>query len=591
MRLWTKRLLLLSRKKSFSFLNLVTFSEERTLMMLAVVVGLSSGVSAFIFKHMIDGVYHFCCEAGRAGHISSGRWYAIFLPAAGGLLGGLLIYYFARGVKGHGVAESIYALRRRGGRSNPRVVLVRAVASALTIGTGGSAGTEGPTIQIGSAVGSSIGQLFHVTPAYLKTLAAAGAAAGLAAVFNAPIGAVIFAMEVLLREFTTQAFSVVVFASVIGAVTSHILLGDNTFLPTPSFGIEHPAELGLYFLLAIVAALLSTGFIKTLLKVEDFFYVVKKIPEPLKPMIGGMFVGVMGFYVPMILGAGYFQVTDVLSPERDAQPWSMLFLLLLIAGKIVATSVTLGSGGSGGDLLPSLFIGAMMGSLFGQAAQTIFPNIGPTGAYALVGMGLMFAAVVSAPFTAIVMMFEITQDYRIVLPLMFSVTVTMIMCRQMGEIGLYARVLLKRGVNLAGGDAHDPVMTVTAREVMVKNVEIVWENMSVEKLSQIIDESHHTGFPVVNGRGELSGMVTYVEIHKAYQDGIDLKNTRISHIMRKNLPVAFPDDVLVDVVRLMQEHKTDRISIVESDSPTRLIGLITRANIMTAYQPSFKPAK
>ncbi len=557
-------------------------------MLLAVVIGLSSGISAFLFKHMIDGVHHFCCESGGTGNFLSGRWYRIFFPAIGGLLGGLVIYYLAKGASGHGVAESIYALRRKGGRSKARVVIAKSIASAFTIGTGGSAGTEGPTIQIGSAVGSIICQWFKVSNTYLKTLTAAGAAAGLAAVFNAPIGAVIFAMEVLLREFTTQAFSVVVFSSVIGAVTSHILLGDNTFLPTPSFGIEHPAELGLYFLLGIVAALVSTGFIKNLLWTEEFFEKLKKIPAPLKPMIGGLLVGLMGFFVPKVLGAGYFEVTDILLPDRDLHPWGMGLLLLLIVGKIIATSLTLGSGGSGGDLLPSLFIGAMMGSLFGQVAQTIFPNIAPTGAYALVGMGLVFAVVASAPFTAIVMMFEITQDYRVVLPLMFSVTVAMIMSRQMGEIGLYGRVLLKRGVNLAGGDVHDPVMSVTAKEVMVKNVEIVGQNMTVEKLSQIIDQSHHTGFPVVNGQGELSGMVTYVEIHKAHMDKLELKNTFIEQIMRKDLPVSFPDDVLVDVVRQMQESKTDRVTVVEPDNIKRIVGLITRANIMTAYHTSFK---
>ncbi len=231
MSLRLKRAILRSRKSGFHFLNLVTLSEERTLMMLAVVVGLASGISAFIFKHMIDGVYHFCCSADPSLNLSSGHW------SIGGLLGGLVIYFFAKEAKGHGVPEAIYAIRRRGGRGRPRVVLVKSVASAFTIGTGGSAGTEGPIIQIGAAVGSSIGQLFNVSPAYLKTLAAAGAAGGMAAVFNAPIAAVIFAMEVLLREFTTQAFSMVVFSSVIASVTSHILLGDNTFLPTPAFGL------------------------------------------------------------------------------------------------------------------------------------------------------------------------------------------------------------------------------------------------------------------------------------------------------------------------------------------------------------------
>ncbi len=588
MRLRLKRAILRSRKKSFHFLNLITLSEERTLMMLAVVVGLTSGVSAFIFKHMIDGVYHFCCGAGPSADLFSGHWYRVFLPAIGGLLGGLLIYFFAKEAKGHGVPEAIYTLRRRGGRGRPRVVFVKSVASAFTIGTGGSAGTEGPIIQIGAAVGSSIGQLFNVSPAYLKTLAAAGAAGGMAAVFNAPIAAVIFAMEVLLREFTTQAFSMVVFSSVIASLTSHVLLGDNTFLPTPGFGIEHPAELGLYFILGIIAAPLASFFAKALLWSEEFTDQWKKIPDPIKAMIGGLIVGVIGLFIPMILGAGYFEVTNVLSSEGGGVKWGMLLLLSLVIGKIISTSVTLGSGGSGGILMPSLFIGAMMGSLYGQFVHTLFPGIAPAGAYALVGMALIFSVVANAPVTAIVMMFEITQDYRIVLPLMFSVTITMLMARQIGEVGIYARVLLKRGVHLDGGDVHDPVMSVTAKEVMVKNVEIVGQSMTVARLSEIIDQSHHTGFPVINGQGDLVGMVTYIEIHKAYQEGGDLQKMLIEKIMRKDVPLSYPEDVLVDVVRRMEASKTDRIAVVEPDNPKRLVGLITRANIMSAYHPSFK---
>jgi len=580
----SKRALILSRRYGYGLFNLITLSEERTLAILAVLVGLTSGISAFFFKHMIDGVHHFCCASEISEAVFTGHWYRMILPAVGGLLGGLVIYYFAKEAKGHGVPEAIYTLRKRGGKGRPRVVLVKSIASALTIGTGGSAGTEGPIIQIGAAVGSSVGQWFHVSPRYLKTLAAAGAAGGMAAVFNAPIAAVIFAMEVLLREFTTQAFSMVVFSSVIASVTSHILLGDNTFLPTPSFGIEHPAELGLYFVLAIMAAPLASLFTKVLLWSEEFAERWTKVADPLKPMIGGFLVGIMGLFIPMIMGAGYFEVTAILSPEGGAS-WGMLLLLSLVIGKIIATSITLGSGGSGGILMPSLFIGAMMGSLFGQFAHTIFPNIAPAGAYALVGMGLIFSVVANAPVTAIVMMFEITQDYRIILPLMFSVTITMLMAKQMGEIGIYARVLLKRGLRIDGGDVHDPVMSITAAEVMVKNVEIVWENMTVNKLMKFIEKSHHVGFPVVNAQGELTGMVTYAEIHKAVQGKLDTEKVLIDQIMRRDIPRVHPEEILVDVVKQMQESHTDRVAVVEAEQPKRLVGLITRSNIMAAYQP------
>ncbi len=588
MSLRARRFFLRFRRTGFNLFNLITLSEERTLAVLAVVIGLSSGLSAFVFKYMIDGVHHLCCDVESSAALFSGQWYRIFLPAIGGLLVGLLLYYFDRNAEGRGVPEVIYTLRKRGGRVRHRVALLTSMASALTIGTGGSAGAEGPIIQIGASVGSTIGQWFHVAPRYLKTLAAAGAAGGLAAVFNAPIGGVLFAMEVLLREFKGQAFSLVVFSSVIASVTSHILLGDNTFLPSPSFGIQHPAELGLYFVMGLLAAPLAKLFVMTLLWAESLFHRLNKVPRPLLPMIGGLLVGLIGLLIPTVLGSGHHELTGIMSGETDLAQKGVLFIAMLMAGKMIATSITLGSGGSGGDLMPSLFIGAMMGSLFGQLAHGFFPEIAPEGAYALVGMALLFSVVANAPITAVVMMFEITQDYRIIIPLMFSVTIAMLMARQMGEIGIYGRELLKRGVRLDGGEVHDPIMMFTVGEIMVRQVEIVWQNMTVEKLMQFIDKSHHTGFPVINAQGELIGLVTYAEIQQAYQQEIDVKTAVIDTIMRKDLPVITPDDVLVDVVKQMQAYHTDRLAVVEIDSPKRLVGLVTRANIMSAYQLSAK---
>jgi len=584
-----KRRIARVRRSGFSFFNLITLSEERTLMMLAVIVGLSSGLSAFVFKRMLDGVQHLFRDPNMPGHLASAHWLRMFFPAIGGLLVGLLFYYFDRDAKGHGTPEIIYAIRRMGGRIRSRVAFLTSVTSALTIGTGGSAGPEGPIIQIGASVGSSIGQLFHVSPSYLKTLAAAGAAGGLAAVFNAPIAAVIFALEVLLREFKVQVFSMVVFSSVIASITSHVLLGNNTFLPTPPFGIQHPAELGLYFLLGLIAAPVAKAYAVTMLWMAHQFSAWKTIPRPLKPMIGGLLVGIIGLIFPMILGSGHLEVTAALSTDTDLFQSGFSFLLFLIFGKIIATSLTIGSGGSGGDLMPSLFIGAMMGTVFGKGAHLFFTNIAPTGAYAVVGMALVFSVVTNAPVTAIMMMFEITQDYRIILPLMFSVTIAMLMAKQMNEIGIYGRVLLQRGLRIDGGDVHDPVMRVTAAEVMVKNIELVWQNMTVEKLTQVIEEGHHTGFPVVNAQGELLGMITYMEVHKAVQDQLDMKKVLIDQIMRKDISTVFPDDVLVDVVRKMQESHTDRIAVVEPDNPKRLLGLITRSNILSIYETAADP--
>jgi len=565
--------------------DLLTFSQERTLSILVVIVGLTTGISAYIFKRLIDGVHHLCCGSELSTLIFSGQWYRVVLPAAGGLLTGLIIHNFALDAGGHGISRVIYSLKRLGGRIRSRVAVAKSLTSAFTIGTGGSAGPEGPIIQIGASVGSTFGQWFNLPSHYMKTLVAAGAAGGFSAVFNAPIAAVIFSMEILLGDFSSQAFSMVVISSVIASVTSHVLLGDEIFLPTPSFGIEHQGELGLYFLLGILSVPLARLFIKTQFFSEELFKRFKKVPKPLRPMIGGLLVGIFGLFVPMILGSGHHEIMSVVSTGDDSTRWTFTFLLILGLGKMVSTSVTLGSGGSGGTLTPCLFIGATMGTLFANAARLVFPNIAPSGAYALVGMGTFFAAVVHAPFTAIIMMFEITHDYRIVIPLMFSVTIAMIMSRQIGALGLDALVLLKKGIHLDEVKTHDPLKDVTAGEVMVKDVETVSQTMTMEKLAQFMEHSSHTGFPVVNAKRELQGMIIYSDVHHAIDDGLNPGEVPVKQIMQKKIPTAFTEEDLGTVVKRMQEFDVDRISIVDPDNPKRLIGLITRTNIISAYQP------
>lgn len=568
--------------------NLITLSEQRELAVLSVAVGLSSGVSAFLFKRLLDAVHHFCCSSDLTARFLLFHWFWALLPAVGGLLAGLLIFRYAPEAKGHGVAEVVFSLKQRGGRIRPRVALVKTVASALTIGTGGSAGPEGPVIQIGAAIGSSVGQWLGLPPSYLRTLVAAGAAGGVAAVFNAPIAAVIFSMEVLLREFTAQAFSMVVLSSVIASVTSHLLLGEGIFLPTPPFGIEHPGELGLYFLLGALAAEMARGFVKSMTFMEEQFARWNRVTEPFKPMVGGFFVGMLGLSIPMILGAGYSETTSMILTGSAPVRFSLLFLLLLMIGKIVATSLTLGSGGSGGILMPLLFVGATMGNLFGQVANFLLPGISPPGAYSLVGMGLMFACVVQAPFTAIVLMFEITRDYQIVIPLMFSVTIAVLIYRQRGSVGLEEYALLKRGVRLEEMGHPDPLTKVTADEVMVREVESVSPHMTLEEFIGFILQSPHSGFPVVDGDGTLLGLITYAEAHRALSDGTASKETSIDQMMRRNIAVAYPQEYLAGVVKRMQEFQVDRIPVVGKENPRRMIGLLTKSNVLAAYQMALK---
>ncbi|MEN8161935.1 MAG: chloride channel protein, partial [Myxococcota bacterium] len=349
-------------------------------------------------------------------------WFWLLLvPALGATLAAPLIYFLAREAKGHGVPEVMESIALRGGAIRPRVVLVKALASALTIGSGGSVGREGPIVQIGSALGSSVGQLLRMPGRHLRTLVGCGAAAGIAAAFNAPIAGALFAVEVILGDFAVPQFSPIVIASVVATVISRYFYGDFPAFEVPPYQLVSPFELGPYMLAGVAAGVVGVVFIRVLYASEDFFERLR-IPELLKLPIGGLCVGAIAIFLPHVYGVGYSTINDALT---GALPLGLLVLLL--GAKIMATSLTLGSGGSGGIFAPSLFLGAMTGGAIGTIVHQIFPeSTASSGAYALVVMGAVVAATTHAPITAIIIIFELTKEIAIVPPLMASCVISTI---------------------------------------------------------------------------------------------------------------------------------------------------------------------
>ncbi|MGB5893574.1 MAG: chloride channel protein, partial [Ignavibacteriaceae bacterium] len=369
--------------KTLAFLERLRLTEHTFMIIIAIIIGVLAGFAAIGIRALILAISNisFTGDGNLLENIMSTSWYWIILiPIIGGLIVGPIIHFFAPEAKGHGVPEVMQAILLKGGVIRGRVAFVKTIASAITIGTGGSVGREGPIIQIGSSLGSIAGQFFRVPGKKLKTLVACGAAAGIAAAFNAPIAGALFAVEIILMDFAVAQFSPIVISSVMATVISRSFEGDFAAFIVPKYELISPYEIGFYFILGALSGVVSYLFIKALYFSEDYFDNKLKFPEYLKPVLGGLGVGIVALIFPQIMGVGYDTINNALFGNMI---WYIALALVFI--KILATSLTLGSGGSGGIFAPSLFMGAMLGYFFGSFVHQYFPDISASpGAYALV---------------------------------------------------------------------------------------------------------------------------------------------------------------------------------------------------------------
>jgi CIC family chloride channel protein len=407
------------------------------MVLVAIACGLAGALGAVVFRFLIRSVQAAFFEGaeGLSSMLDEGvlaeaqdplavaqglAWYwRVAIPAAGGLVVGPLIYFFAREAKGHGVPEVMAAVALRGGVIRSRVVAIKALASAVSIGSGGSVGREGPIVQIGSALGSTLGQILRVPASQMRTIVGCGAAAGVSATFNAPIAGALFAAEVVVGNFGVAQLSPIVISSVVATVVSRFFLGNHPAFPVPAYELVSPFELFPYMFVGFVAGFVALAFMKALYATEDLFDRTP-IPEYLRAAVGGALVGCIGIAFPNVFGVGYSTISAALASELPAT-----LLGALVAAKIVATSITIGSGGSGGIFAPSLFLGAATGGFFGTFIHQWFPeSTASSGAYALVTMGAVVAAATHAPITAIIMIFELTQTITIIPPLMAACVVS-----------------------------------------------------------------------------------------------------------------------------------------------------------------------
>ncbi len=551
------------------------------LMFLAVLVGLGGGFGAVGFRELIS-LFRDLFRGRLAAFLEYQLLFPL-VPALGGLIVGFMVIRWAREAKGHGVPEVMAAVATNEGRIRPRVVLVKALASAVCIGSGGSVGREGPIVQIGSALGSTFGQVFGFTPQRMKILVACGSAAGISGTFNAPIAGVLFSLEIILGEFTITAFSPIIVSSVIATALSRYFLGDVPGFTIPEYETVSIYELGFYGILAVMAGLSAVGFIKLLYKTEDVFERIK-VPDYLKPMIGGLIVGLLAIHFMEILGVGYGAITRTITGDFELH-----VLVFLFGAKLLATSVTLGSGGSGGIFAPSLFLGSILGAAFGSVVHSLFPSItAQPGAYALVGMGAMVAGTTHATFTSMLILFELTDDYKIILPLMLATTISTLVARKLSLDSIYTLKLSRRGLRIAHGIDTSVLESIKVREVFNPNYDSVSTSTTLGEIVKLIQHSEFTDFPVVDREGILKGMVTFHDV-KTVMMADELYYLLVaSDVMDTNHPTIGAGASLLEALHAFSEYGVQHLPVVEDTREGKLLGVLTRSRLMRRYEQELR---
>jgi CIC family chloride channel protein len=564
-----------------STLRSLLSDEHTVVVLLGIIVGIAGGYGAVGFRHLIDFIQSLAygSPSELLGVVGSIPWHLrILIPAAGGLIVGPIVYFFAREAKGHGVPEVMYAVAMKHGIIRKRIVFIKAFVSAVCIGTGGSVGREGPIVQIGSAVGSSLGQLFNVSGNRIRTMVGCGAAAGIAATFNAPIAGSIFALEVILGEFEIISFSPIIISAVSATAISRHYLGDIPAFVLPEYILHSPMEFPLYAILGILCAVVAVGFTLFLYRTEDLWDAIH-FPEYLKAALGGLIMGSMGLFFPQILGVGYGAIDLALMVEMS---WWFMGLLVLL--KVLATSITIGSGGSGGIFAPSLFIGAMAGGTFGTLSHHFFPTVALSpGAYAVVGMGAVVAATTHGPLQAILIIFEMTGDYKIILPLMITCIISCLVAGKLCRESIYTFKLIRRGINIRGGKEVNILNSMHVEDVMYRTVEIVSESLHLKEFAKKLSESKTNNFIVVNDNEELTGILTFLDYYdNLFNDKLN-DNMVVKDIMTPDVVTVSIEDHLGTALERITVGDFSILPVVSASNPLKMLGILTRRDILEAY--------
>lgn len=578
--------------------------EGTMMVVIASFIGLAAGVANILFRSTEEFVRHLFFEGGLAKilgedglsayhngdvflfkHAGLSVWLLPLIPIAGMILLIPLAYFYPGEVNGYGFTKFLRKVNLEGGRIKFRTILLKTFSTSLTIGTGGSAGVEGPIAQVGGAVGSQVGQFFRVSGDRMKVYIAAGCAGGIGAMFNAPMAGVFFASEiVLLGTYEMSSFSALVISSAIATVVARATYGESPAFPIPDYQIVNSLiEIPLYVLMGIIIGIVAVIHIKIFYHVRDRCQDIDINPY-LKPIMGAAVVGVIGIFFPQIMGDGYFYIEKVL--HGDGVLWVMMALVLL---KIAATAITLGTGGAGGVFAPALFIGAMIGGAFGGICHMLFPELvaGP-GAYAAVGIGAFLGATTHSPLTAIFLLFEMTGNYQIIIPVMLASIIGTVVAKHLEHDSIDTVDFSREGIDIHEGRETAIMKSLHVGLAMSEDVDFISERANVNQLLKIFsmtDDSFY--FPVLAetgaNAGRMVGIISLQDVKTILHDEELRLSATVGNICARKVVTLTPNDTLYDAMTQFVVKGIEEIPVVESKDEMWVVGMLKRREVIAAY--------
>lgn len=556
--------------------------ETFVIVVFAMVIGIIGGFGAIVFRYLINFFRNFFSAGISSGFSFLGNYsiyFEAFIPAIGLLIVGIISNYFAKEVKGHGVPQILEALALRGGKINPKVSFFGILAPAITIGAGGSVGQEGPIALIGASFGSVVGQLLKLPEKYITLFLACGASAGIAATFNAPIAGAFFGLEVVLGSYSMGTIVPVFISAITGTVIFTSLMGTETILATPNYTLSHPTEVLVMILLGVIAGFFGLVYTRGLTFVEEIFD-GWSIPFWVKAIIGGTAVGSIGLFFPQVLGVGYSTMEEVLLGNIP-----LISIILLLLFKYLATLLTIGAGGSGGVFAPSLYLGVMLGGIYGSLADKLFPSfIANPWMYCIIGMGAIFAASAQAPLTASTIILEITGDYQIAVGVMAACAISYLIHGSLIRDSMYTVKLTKRGIEILRGTDIRTTERIPVKAAMEPLKYFVYDDDSIQKATRLLMNSKADLLVVLNKNKEMVGILTHSNLRGANElQNINDVTVKVKDVVQRNVKSITVNDNLEDAMRLFSFFNVKTLPVVHPDNFKRVVGILTHADVINAY--------
>ena len=545
--------------------------EEQVFLLLTLLIGALVGMIVVAFILLTERFGARLYPAGGA------AWRRLLVPVAGSAVMGYLLYRLFPDARGSGIPQTKAALYARGGRISLSTVVGKFFCTSTTLACGIPLGREGPAVQVGAGIASVLGRKLGLRPERVKALVPVGAAAAVAAAFNTPLAAVLFALEEVVGDLHAPVLGSVVLASATSWAMLRLLLGNNPLFQVPQYQLMHPGEFGIYAVLGVAGGFVSVAFVKLLLWMRARFLQFPKKTAWFQPVAGGLTVGVMGWFVPQLLGVGYAHVGAALNGGM-----ALRLMILLLVLKLFAVATSYASGNAGGIFGPSLFLGAMLGGIVGNVAHGLLPNYaGTPGAYALVGMGTAFAGIVRAPMTSVVMIFEITRDYAVIVPLMISNLVSFFISARFQKQPIYEVLAQQDGIHLPSVETRQQLEQRQVAQAMRNATEILSAAMTVQEALEKLNSSELRALPVCDERGVI-GVVRLQDMEREASDGFAGKRL-CEIVVEDEFPHVHVDHPLYLALDRMGASQLDLLPVVNRANVHQLEGVVTLPDVLALY--------